>query len=123
MSLYVDKFQLDDQEILIRDSEAQNRLNSLTDRYYLFIGDSYLQGWTDDLGTIDNYGNIFKTKLGLTENVNYFHNELGGTGFGAEHEGKNFKVLLEELTATLNTEQKESITDIIVMGGRNDGNI
>lgn len=122
MSLYVDKFELDNQEILIRDSELTEKVNTLFDRKYVFIGDSYLQGWTDDQGTIENYGTMFKNKYNLVDNVSYFHNELGGTGFGAEYNNKNFKVLLQDLAETMTADQKDSITDIVVLGGRNDAN-
>lgn len=89
---------------------------------YVFIGDSYLAGWTDDQGTIDNYGNMFKNKMGLVENVNYFAISEGGTGFGALHDDRNFTNLVNDIANTMTASQKNSITDVIVMGGRNDAN-
>lgn len=91
-----------------------------TGKKYVFIGDSYLAGWTDDQGTITDYGTIFKNRLGLTENVDYFKSAVGGTGFGHMNNDKNFSIMLQDLAGTMTTEQTESITDIFVMGGFND---
>lgn len=139
MSYYADKFQIDQDTILIKDSEAHTRIDSLADELddqveaindtissyhdhkYLFIGDSYLQGWTDDTSSIiTNFGTIIKNRLGLVDNESYFHNELGGTGFGSTTNDKNYSVLLQDLAQNMTQTQKDSITDIVVLGCRND---
>lgn len=92
-------------------------LNTLKKQYYnfkgrkvLFIGDSYAQGWTPDdqfTGWPERVINI----LGLTNAV---HREYGGAGFSNTTDGHNFGNLGDDVT------NKDTFTDIVIAGGRND---
>lgn len=100
----------------IKDEQARNDLVNLNNYYQLqtnkkiiFIGDSYLEGWTPD-GNTTSFGSLVAGKL----NANYIEKYLGGVGFSATINNRNFITLLDEITAD------DTITDIIVAGGYND---
>lgn len=101
-----------------RIDDVQAQIDHLEKRKFIFIGDSYqygggitgtgnrwAQGW---LGVLTGY-------LGLTENVDFFHNEYPGYGFTT---ASSFLTLLQDLGASIT--DKDAITDIIVTGGLND---
>lgn len=79
-------------------------------RKVLFIGDSFAQGWTPD-GTFTGWPVRVIDILGLTNAV---HREYGGAGFVNTVDGHNFGNLGDDVT------DKESFTDIVIAGGRND---
>ena len=87
-----------------------NRLNLLTNRKFIFIGDSYAQGYTPD-GNITGWPTVIVNTLGLT---NYTIKYYGGTGFAYTVDDKNFITLLDEVDAD------NTVTDIVVCGGYND---
>ena len=85
------------------------------------IGDSYGQG--EGGGTIGKYTpwtTLVKNYLGLTENVNYWTNSLGGAGFKVALQGKNFEQLLNELSETMSEQNRNTVGKILVAGGYND---
>lgn len=103
----------------IKDSTARSQLSSINtwynrqvNRKLIFVGDSYLEGWTPD-GNVTSFADKIALKLGVSNN-NYIKKYLGGTGFGAVINGKNFSALLNECTAD------DDVTDIIVIAGYND---
>lgn len=92
-------------------------LNTLKKQYYnfkgrkvLFIGDSFAQGWTPD-GTFTGWCDRVISILNLTGSV---IKALGGIGFVNSIEGTNFGNIAD------NTANKDTFTDIVICGGRND---
>lgn len=103
-----------------RDSieETNNNLNTLSDKVaklhhksYIFIGDSYTQGYSPDGNISNTFVKQIISNLKI-ENANIYAN--GGAGFA--NPNNNFVTLLKDA----NIANKESITDIIVLGGYND---
>ena len=85
------------------------------------IGDSYGRG--EGGGTIEKYTpwtTLVKNYLGLTENVNYWTNSLGGAGFKVALQGKNFKQLLNDLSETMSEQNRNTVGKILVAGGYNE---
>ena len=79
---------------------------------YIFIGDSYGQGYSPD-GATTSWIQLIINKLNLQQN-DYIVKSYGGTGFVNTVDGKNFITMLNEISAD------ENITDIICCGGYND---
>ena len=93
-----------------------DNINSNLEEQIICIGDSYGAGAVPG-GTIDSWVDYFKSYIGY-DNTNFYSNCLGGTGFYANAEGKNFQTLLEELEDTVTDVTK--IKRIYVLGGYND---
>lgn len=95
-----------------------NTLLKKVDKKIIFIGDSYQYG-----GGISGTGNrwasgwlgVLTNILGLTENVDFWHNEYPGYGFTT---APGFINLLQNLSPA--PTDADAITDIIVTGGLND---
>lgn len=81
---------------------------------WIFIGDSYLDGYTPD-GGVDSWGVKLASFMGL-DSDKYVISAKGGAGFYSQSDGINFKALLEGVTAF----EKDSVTNIVVCGGYND---
>lgn len=91
---------------------------SLDGRKFIFIGDSYQEGWTDSSGTvitIDSWLDYFISWYGSEFN-GYYRNQAGGWGFAKAN--CQFITLLQALESTIT--DKADITDIVVEGGFND---
>ena len=94
----------------------RNRSQSLAYRRFVFIGDSYAEGYTPD-GTVTGWCNIVVSALGLaTSQYGIWYR--GGAGFVANTQGRNFLGLLNDSSMT----DPESVTDVVVAGGYNDNN-
>jgi lysophospholipase L1-like esterase len=91
--------------------EMAARLNKITQRNFILIGDSYLAGQTPD-GDIDSWGVYLKN---LLPEYSFSIHAIKGSGFGSTVSGKNFLDALKQYTG-----DKSIITDIIVCGGYND---
>lgn len=78
---------------------------------YLFVGDSYGDGYTPD-GNVTAWQTVVKNLMGLT-NEQFKTTHRGGYGFGISN---NFYSLIEAL------DNDNTITDIIIGGGYNDLN-
>lgn len=98
--------------------ETNNNLNALSDKVtnlhhkdYIFIGDSYTQGYSPDGNITNTFVNQIITNLKIS-NFKILAN--GGAGFA--NSSNNFLTLLENANIT----NKNNITDIIVFGGYND---
>ena len=78
---------------------------------YLFVGDSYADGYTPD-GNVTPWEAIVKTKLGLTD-AQYSTTHQGGFGFGRPAE-YNYYTLISALA------NDNDITDVVIGGGYND---
>lgn len=90
--------------------------NQLINKKYIFIGDSYCQGYNPD-GNTTGWGERVKQLLGLN-NDNCVIKCLGGTGFYRAYDNKTFSTLLDEAGAEY-TDKKE-VTHIVICGGYND---
>lgn len=89
--------------------------NLLKNKPTICIGDSYLVGGASN-GT--NWGDLYKSKIGLTDN-NYYKFASNGAGFSAT--GSGGKTFLQVLQENINTiTNKEEIKQIIVGSGIND---
>ena len=105
----------------IKDEVARNELNSLKDnikhvlqKKYIFLGDSYGTG-QNELGQQTNpWTNLVPKYLGLTPSQ-FITNSSNGSGF---NHGKTFLAQLQEVAISI--ENKNEITDIIIVGGYND---
>lgn len=91
-----------------------DKLNRSVNRKFIFIGDSYNDA--DKMHCADDLIYL----LGLTLNTNAFVSSQGGAGFVRYNDatGNGFLALLQALDNSIS--DKNSITDIIVLGGAND---
>lgn len=92
-------------------TNLNNRLNLIENKKYVFIGDSYLQGYTSG-GTIENWGVKVASILGLSSGQ-YSIVAYGGSGFIRE-DTKTFTQMVSELSAD------DDVTDVVLCGGYND---
>ncbi len=87
------------------------RINpAIIPKKYLFIGDSYTEGYTPD-GSVTTFPELFRQRMGLSTNqvqVAYH----GGYGFGRD--GYKFESIIQGLS------NDDEITDVIILGGYND---
>lgn len=94
------------------------QLNTLSDKVtqlhhksYIFIGDSYTQGYSPNGNISNTFVNQIIANLKIT---NFKINAEGGAGFA--NSDNNFLTLLKNINVT----DKNSITNIVVFGGYND---
>ena len=88
---------------------------------YIFLGDSYMQGYNPDGNTTD-WCALTVEMLGLTAS-DYFRADRGGIGFvqlSPDPPRLNFQGLLDTLTSTITN--KNEIGYIVIMAGYNDNN-
>ena len=89
--------------------DTRNALS--TEKNYVFVGDSYLEGYSPD-GDTTSFGERVKTILGLsTDNYKAVYN--GGYGFATTN---NFTTLVDAQI------YNSRVTDVIVLAGYNDRN-
>lgn len=88
-----------------------NRVTKLHHKGYIFIGDSYMQGYSPDGNISNTFVNQIINNLKITD-VKISAN--GGAGFA--NSDNNFLTLLKNINVT----DKNSITNIVVFGGYND---
>ncbi len=91
------------------------------DRKYIFIGDSYGSGHTDNDGMLTPWTTYLPSYLGLEEE-DYYKMAVPGAGFiKGNHSGRSFLHQLKYVTENnMRQEDKNEITDIVVLGGYND---
>lgn len=92
----------------------KKEIDIIKNRKFLFIGDSYATHGSEF--TTNTWCDFIINYLGLTQGVNAFISQLGGTGFVSTVAGINFETLLNTSLIT----DKNIITDIIICGGYND---
>lgn len=97
--------------------DHETRIDNLEHDYYtfssrkvLFIGDSYAQGWSPD-GQWTGWPERVAAQLGITD---YTVRANGGIGFYHANAGVTFGNIANDVT------DKDTYTDIVVCGGRND---
>lgn len=88
-----------------------NRVTKLHHKGYIFIGDSYMQGYSPDGNISNTFVNQIINNLKITD-VKISAN--GGASFA--NSKNNFLTLLKNIDVT----DKNSITNIVVFGGYND---
>lgn len=94
--------------------ELQENVNQILEKKYIFLGDSYGTG-QNELGDQTTPWTILVPRyLGLTENQ-FISNSSNGSGF---NHGKTFLAQLQEVADSI--ENKNEITDIVIIGGYND---
>ena len=98
-------------------SSLETEVTALEKQYYnmkgrkvLFIGDSYAQGWTPD-GEYTGWCDRVISLLNLTNSVKRI---LGGIGFVNTINNVNFGNIADDVS------DKDTFTDIVIAGGRND---
>lgn len=104
----------DEQDLNFKDEIARREISKLTNRKYIFIGDSYAS-------LTNNWVTPLIQKLGLSEDK-YYVKAYAGTGFSHTADSKTFITLLQEVLNTLSEEEKQGITHVVVCGGANDHN-
>lgn len=96
-----------------RIQNVENTIDSLEDKYYIFIGDSFAGGWTPDGQTVP-FPTLFKNEKNI-QNDHFFNSALGGAGWVR---GTTYLTQLTNMYGQIMDHSK--ITDIYVTGGRND---
>lgn len=86
------------------------RINDTPYRKFVFVGDSYSQGYTPD-GSVTSWSTLLVNKLGLT-NGQYKIVHEGGAGFTST--GHLWSSLINNQTAD------NDVTDVVIAGGYND---
>lgn len=84
----------------------------------IFIGDSYLMGWTPT-ADVTPWGTYLAGYLGKTMNVDAFSYAYGGTGFGANNDGQDFITLLNDAYMD-NRVDNTKVGAVIALGGANE---
>ena len=103
---------------MVQDGTFDAIIKQYFNRKYIFVGDSYILGYSNDGNTYNSFAKIIRDRLSLDATI------LGTSGAGFVHagtgpnEGKNFLQTLQ--TYQGDTTAKNAITDIYVMGGYND---
>lgn len=120
-------FQINNYKYPVADQTARNTINNwISDFNYtprnmykkaVFIGDSYLAGWTPD-GDVTSWGVRLAGLLGLTVDTSAFIYSQGGAGFDYTNV-KNFRTLLTEAVND-NRFDNDDIDLIVAGGGFND---
>lgn len=120
-------FQINNFKYPVADQTARNTINNWISNFdytlgsmyknAVFIGDSYLEGWTPD-GTNPSWGTLLKNKLQLDNAYIYYQ---GGSGFSATNNNRNFVTMLTEAHND-NAFNNSDIDLIVVGGGFNDQN-
>lgn len=88
------------------------------------IGDSYGRG--EGSGTVGKYTSWceqVRAFLNKTTGSDYWTASAGGVGFHAEHDGKTFLTLLNDVANGMNDDQKNNVGKVLVAGGYNDRTI
>lgn len=93
-----------------RVSKLESTKSVLSDRFFIFIGDSYMYGYTPD-GKVEGFADKVKKITGLNGNIF----ARGGEGFAKSGPYGNFLDRLKDYDG-----DKNKVTDIIVVGGYND---
>lgn len=93
-----------------RVSKLESTKSVLSDRFFIFIGDSYMYGYTPD-GKVEGFADKVKKITGLNGNIF----ARGGEGFAKSGPYGNFLDRLKDYAG-----DKNKVTDIIVVGGYND---
>lgn len=126
----ISKIEIENTSYDIKDVTARSSISTLTstvntlatkilNKKYIFIGDSYNTSDTPvGYSQITPWGPLVATYLGLTNN-DYYNSGVSGAGWHVS--GNKFITQLQTLAASIS--DKNSITDIYVLGGINDNQL
>lgn len=92
-------------------STINQKISPFTDKKWIFIGDSYSEGYSPD-GSTNSWSNRLKEKMGLN-NTNCQIYDHGGASFGNSG-AYLFSTIINELSGD------SAVTDILIGGGYND---
>lgn len=111
------------EQVNILDTRVEGIENHIDDIYVL-IGDSYLEGFNgsfDPETFIDSYGDYLRMYLNKTEDIDFFIEAEGASGFCAQgHAGHTWIDLLNSVFARIPAEYRDKHIKLIVCGGCND---
>lgn len=93
-----------------RVNELESTKSALADRFFIFVGDSYMYGYTPN-GKIEGFADKVKKITGLNGNIF----ARGGEGFAKSGPYGNFLDRLKDYDG-----DKNKVTDVVVVGGYND---
>ena len=93
-------------------SNLQSEVNLMKNKKVIFIADSYA-GTSDFVTKVNSI-------MGWTAGVDSFCNAVGGEGFIEGTNGNGFLYELQQHAASMSDAVRNSITDIMVIGGAND---
>lgn len=96
--------------IITRVTNLESTKSALDERFFIFVGDSYMNGYTPS-GKIEGFADKVKRVTGLNGNIF----ARGGEGFAKSGPYGNFLDRLKDYTGDTG-----KVTDIIVIGGYND---
>lgn len=98
-------------------------LFTMTNRKFIFVGDSYNAGWTPD-GDNMGWGERCINYLGLTLGTNAWNVSYGGAGFGfANDNPMSIYYQVKAVGNSMSEATRNTITDIVIGCGRNDAGI
>lgn len=104
--------QLQKENTAIKKDVAQ--LQNIHNGKYIFIGDSYAEGYSPD-GNTTGWCTHVKNNLGISDD-DYIKSVYGGVGFCNTVDNKTFLTLLQDVTI----DNPENVAYIVVAGGYND---
>lgn len=91
-------------------STLEAEISALADKKWIFIGDSYSQGYTPD-GSVTGWSTLLKNKMNLTNDTCLIADH-GGAGFA--------NTSYPYLQIITNLDADNDVTDILIAGGYND---
>lgn len=93
-----------------RVNKLESTKSALSNRYFIFVGDSYMYGYTPS-GKIEGFADKVKRIIGLNGSIF----ARGGEGFAKSGPYGNFLDRLKDYDG-----DKNKVTDVVVVGGYND---
>lgn len=93
-------------------NEINETITNLTGKKYVFMGDSYGDGYSPD-GNVTSWITLLAQKMNLS-NSDYISSHHGGYGFSINRADYNYILLLQNLASD------NELTDMYVCGGYND---
>lgn len=101
-------------DLQTRVNNLEDQIDKIDDKYYLLIGDSY----SINYNSVEGWMNKFETIMGLNSS-NCFKYGHSGYGFLGQNGNQMYSTLLGNAYSDLG-DAAANITDVIVLGGRND---
>lgn len=90
-------------------NNTNTRIDEINNKKWIFVGDSYADGYSPDTSDITPWTEILSNKLGLSNTIFAHH---GGAGFA--NSSYPYTRILNEL------EDDSTVTDVLIAGGYND---
>ena len=109
--------------LMVATNQTEKISNNIGSQYpgVIAIGDSYGRGeGGGSVGKYTPWTTYLKDYLGLVNGTTFWTASMGGAGFKGNSQGKNFNDLLNDVSGTMNEDQRKSVGKIVVGGGYND---